>query len=233
MKFDIIIQARFKSTRLPGKLFLNFDNKRIIDYLLNNLHSLKNYKDIGRIILATPQDEFKNEFSLICKKNNIFHFAQKIDEKNLLKRYFKCAKKFNSKNIIRITSDCPFINPQIIKKMIKFYEKNKLSFLTNNKPRFVPHGFDCEIISIKRLREAYKKAKTAFDKEHLTQWIYKNRFNKNKENIKLFKKNLSNLRLTIDRIEDYLFFIKNKERLKLISKSNNYEKLCLSLKNKK
>ena len=82
MKFDIIIQARFKSKRLPGKIFLNFDNKRIIDYLLNNLRSLKNYKDIDRIILATPKDEFENEFSMICKKNNIFHFAQKIDEKN-------------------------------------------------------------------------------------------------------------------------------------------------------
>lgn len=232
MKFDIIIQARFGSKRLPGKIFLNFDNKKIIDYLLNNLKTLKNSKKINKIILITPKDEFENEFSSICKKHKLTHFAPKIDEKNLLKRYFLCAKKFNSKNIIRVTSDCPFINPHMIKKMIEFYQSNKLNFLTNNKPRFIPHGFDCEIISMDYLKETYKKAKTSFDKEHITQWIYRNKFTKKRNYIKLFKYNLSSLRLTIDRAEDYLFFIKNRERLKIISKSIYYEKYCLNLKKK-
>ncbi len=229
MKFDIILQARFLSTRLPGKILLNFGQKTLLEFLITNL---KKIKKVNKIILATPDDKFKNIFYKISKKNKIYFFSEKIDEKNLLKRYFKCAKKFGSKNIIRITSDCPFINPHMVTKMIKFYETNQLTFLTNNKPRFIPHGFDCEIINKNLLNKVFFNAKKSYDKEHATQWIYKNIFNRNINYIKLFRKNCSKLRLTIDYPGDYIFFKKNELILKKISNNKNYEKCCYNLNKK-
>ena len=71
--------------------------------------------------------------------------------------------------------------------MISFYKKNKLNFLTNNKPRNVPLGFDCEIFNYKLLEQTFKMAKSKFDKEHVTPWMYKNCFS-NKNNLKIYKK---------------------------------------------
>lgn len=223
MKFDLIIQARYQSKRLPGKILLNFDRNTFLE---NLILSLKKVKEINKIILITPKDKYVKIFSQIAKDLKLKHFYPNVDEKNLISRYYKCAKKFNSENIIRITSDCPFINPIIVKKMIAFYKKKKLSFLTNNKPRFVPHGFDCEIMHRSYLKKSFLNSKSNFEKEHPTQWIYKNLFKKRFENIKLFNENLAKLRLTLDEPNDYLFFIKNKKELKKISISNNYEKLC-------
>ena len=221
MNFDIIIQCRFGSKRLRGKILYEFDNGSFLDFLCNNLK--KNLK-IKNIILATPYDNFSKIFQQIAKKNNVkYFFSKNMEENNLLKRYYFCARKFKSQNIIRITSDCPFINPNIIKKMISHYKKNKLKFLTNNKPRYVPHGFDCEIIEKSLLKHAYLKAKSKFDKEHVTPWIYRNYFKK-KNNIKILKKNLSNFRLTLDYEKDYVNFKQNIVALKNIATNKNFDK---------
>ena len=113
--------------------------------------------------------------------------------------------------------------------MMNHYKKNNLKFLTNNKPRFVPHGFDCEIISFEYLKKYYLFSKSNFDKEHPTQWIYRNIFKKKNESIKLFKSNISKVRLTLDYPSDFHYFLKNIDILSRISKNSNYEYLCKRL----
>jgi len=224
MKFDIIIQCRFGSKRFRGKILYDFENGSFLDYLCENL---KTNLKVNNIILATPSDNFTKIFGQIAKKNNVKHFFSKnVKENDLLKRYYLCAQKFKSENIIRITSDCPFINPEIIKKMIAHYKKNKLKFLTNNRPRYVPHGFDCEIIDKNLLKQTYLKAKSKFEKEHVTPWIYKNIFNK-KNSLKVVEKNLSKFRLTIDYEKDYINFKRNIVSLKKISLNKNFEKYLI------
>ena len=221
MNFDIIIQCRFNSNRFRGKILYDFADGSFLDFLCNNLK--KNLK-VKNIILAVPYDNFTNIFRLIAKKNNIkFFYSKKIQENDLLKRYYYCAKKYKSKNIIRITSDCPFINPVIIKKMIDYYLKNNLKFLTNNKPRYVPHGFDCEIIHKELLKLAFFSTNLKFDKEHVTPWIYKNYFNK-KNNIKILRKNFSKFKLTLDYEKDYINFKKNVVIFKNIAKKKFFQK---------
>ena len=227
MNIDTIIQWRFHSRRLPGKILLPLDkNQTSLDILIKNL---KLIKEIDRIILAVPNDDYSSTFKKISKRHNIHIYAPKCKTENVLKRFYLTSKKFNSKNIIRITSDCPFINIHMVRKMINFYKKNDINFLTNNKPRRVPHGFDCEIFSIKLLKKTYLNAKSSFDKEHVTQWIYKNYFT-NKNNIILLKKNSSNIRITLDTFNDYIKFIKNINILKKISKSKDFIKFLKLLK---
>ena len=226
MSFDIISQVRYKSTRLPAKILLNFLNSNFLSFFFNNL---KNSKQVRKIILACPKDEYSEIFMFFCKKFNIDFFSLAGNQNNVLKRYFNCAKKFSSENIVRITSDCPFINPLIIDQMINFYSENDLNFLTNNKPRFVPHGFDCEIFSYSLLNKAFSLSKSNYDKEHVTPWMYRNIFKK-KNNIKIFSKNYSNLRLTLDNINDYVYFMKNDKLLKNVATKKNMENFFNKLK---
>ena len=219
MTFDVIIQCRFYSTRLPGKILLPL-NKRLtsLDLLIQNL---KLIKKLNKIILAVPKDDKFDIFNKISKKYNINCYAPRCKPENVLKRFYLTSKKFTSQNIIRITSDCPFINIYTVKEMIKYYSDNKLNFLTNNKPRYVQHGFDCEIFSVDLLNKAFLKARSQYDLEHVTPWIYKKNFKK-KNNILLIKKNYSKLRITLDMITDYEYFVKNFKILKKISKSKNF-----------
>ena len=221
MSFDIVIQCRFSSSRFQGKILYDFDNISFLDFLLKNL---KNAKMIRNIIIAVPFDKYKSTFELIAKKNKIKLFSSKsVNENDVLKRYYLCSKKFKIKNIIRITSDCPFLNPIIIDKMIKYFKKNKLNFLTNNNPRYLPHGFDCEIINFDLLKTMYKNANSTYDKEHVTPWIYKNIFKKI-NNYKIINKDFSRVRLTLDYDTDYIKFKKNIKLLKNIAIKKNYLK---------
>ena len=109
-----IIQARINSTRLPGKIFLNGYDKTLLDHLIERLNFSKKIK---KIILASPIRD-KNELTnILIKRKNLYKFFG--NEKNVLDRYYKCANKFNSKIIIRITSDNPLIDHKLIDEMLK------------------------------------------------------------------------------------------------------------------
>ena len=222
MSIDAIIQCRFNSTRLPAKILLPLnENICSLDFLLENLRSIKSIKNI---IISTPDDQYKDLFEAYAKKHNVKFYSPNVDPKNVLKRFYLTSKKYKSNNILRITSDCPFINIHLVSEMIQKYTNENLEFLTNNSPRFVPHGFDCEIFSRALINKIYKNAKTKFDREHVTTWLRK----KNPRKIlsvKIYKKNYSRLRITLDYESDYNFFIRNFKFLKKLSKSVNHEKL--------
>lgn len=225
--FDIILQARYKSKRLPGKMLLKLDNSTVIEFLIKNL---KKIKLVNKICLAVPDDKFSKIFKKIAKKNKIeFYVAKNIKENDVLSRFYFCAKKNKFQNILRITPDCPFINIHLISFMINFFKKNKLSYLTNkNLKKFIPHGFECEIFSFLLLKKAFSKAKTLNDREHVTPWIYRN-YSRKKNFIRIFNKDYSKLRITLDYKSDYYFFLKNLIILKRISLSKKPEILIKKL----
>jgi len=224
MSFHIITQSRYSSSRLPAKIFLNFDNENFFTFFLKNLKSI----GITKLIVASPKDQYSDIIAYHCKKIKVPVFFYEGDVNNVLARYYFCAKKFKSKNIIRITSDCPFINPYMILEMIDYYKKKKLNFLTNNKPRKIPHGFDCEIFSFKLLKKAFNFAKNKYDLEHVTPWFYKNCFEK-KNYHPIFNQDFSKIRLTLDTPNDYLRFIKLQKKLKKISSTKNYKYILKNL----
>ena len=121
MNFDTIIQARMNSSRLPNKVLLNYKDLTPLSILIKRL---KKSKYLKRIIIATTKKRIDNKIVKFCIKNKIFFFRG--DENNVLKRYYLTAKKFKVKRIIRITSDCPFVDYRILDKMIKNFTKKKL-----------------------------------------------------------------------------------------------------------
>ena len=120
MKVAAIVQARFNSTRLPGKVMKKIFNKPVIEILLKRLSkSLK----INQIILACTENKKDKSIINICKKLKIPIFRG--NEKNVLDRYYKAASKFKVDVIVRITGDCPLIDSNLVDDVLKYYVKKK------------------------------------------------------------------------------------------------------------
>tara|TARA_Y100000590_G_C15639764_1_gene984482 strand:+ start:388 stop:1374 length:987 start_codon:yes stop_codon:yes gene_type:complete len=224
-----IVQARLKSSRLPGKIFLTGYKKSLIDHLIERL---KFSKKLSKIIIAAPENKdhtfFKDFFKK--KKVNIFYG----DEINVLKRYFECAKKFKSDIIVRVTSDSPLIDHRIIDEMIVYFKKNNFDYLSNSHPPYYPNGLYVEIFTFETLEKSYLNSFQKFQKEHVTPYIWKNPgiFNIKNFKSKYIKKNINkDMRLTLDYIEDYILISFIFKKLYPSNKKFSFNKIYELLKN--
>ena len=132
------------------------------------------------------------------KKKKIIYFRG--DEKNVLKRFYLSAKKYDSDIIIRVTSDCPFTDPKLVDKFLKIFIKKKYDYYGNVNPRSFPDGFDIEIFNFKTLSRTFKLTKNKYDLEHVTPFMINSRKFK-KGNFSL-KDNFSKIRVTLDNEND-------------------------------
>jgi len=166
-----VIQARIGSSRLPGKIMLPLADKPLI---LRMYERVAFSKYAGKIIVAITKDQLDNELFNLCKKNNIeIYRGNTLD---LLDRHFQTAKIFNADVVLKIPSDCPLIDPEIIDKVILYYinSRDKYDFVSNLHPPTYPDGNDVEVMSFKALENAWINAKKDFEREHTTPYIWEN-----------------------------------------------------------
>ena len=157
-----------------------------------------------------------------AKSHNVSYFIG--SEENVLKRYYDAAKKFKLDIIIRVTSDCPFVDPKILDDMIDFYIKNEYDYIRNiEESTNFPRGFDIEIFSFTILQKVFFLANTKQQKEHVTYFIYTHPeiFKIQNFNIKNLKK-FENLRLTIDEKDDLTMCREVYKRLKKSGKGIDF-----------
>jgi spore coat polysaccharide biosynthesis protein SpsF len=195
MKFAVLIQARLGSSRYPQKILKKIDSRSVIEYMIDQI--LKIFPK-NKIIINTTNS--KKEILLLneIKKKKINFFRG--SELNVLSRYVNCAKKFKVKNIIHVTSDCPLVDINLILKMKKIFLKNNLDYLANTYPPYkstFPDGTDIEIYKYKSLIKLQKLTNLQEDKEHVTNFFWKNK-NIFKTMILKNSKNLSNYKYSID-----------------------------------
>ena len=211
METAIIIQARLGSKRLPGKVLKKINGKTILEYVINRL---KKTKLSNNIIVATTNREEDKKIIKVAKKTNCHTFRGSTN--NVLNRYYKAAVHYKVKNIVRICSDCPLIDPKIINKVYFFYLKNNYDYVSNKIFPSYPPGMGVEILNFQSLKKANKLTKNSYDKEHVTAYIYKNPKKFKIKNVGL-KKKILNYRLVLDYIEDFKLISKilkhfNKQR---------------------
>ena len=198
MKFSCIIQSRLNSTRLPNKAILNVEkNSTLLEFCISQV---KNSKLVENIILATTKLSQDSQLVKIATSKNIDFFRG--DEDDVLSRFFNCAKKFSLENIIRITADNPLIDPSLIDKAIEKFSEDKFDYVTNCLNRTFPYGTEVEIFSFSALEKAWKNAHKKSEREHVTPYFYNNPRNFRIYNI-TNSKNLSHLRYTVDRKNDF------------------------------
>ena len=228
MSYSIIIQARTGSKRFPSKILHKIDHRTVIEYLIDNIAQKFKKKNI---IIATTKNKKDNKLVKLVKKLKINYFRG--SEKNVLNRYINCGEKFNVKNIIHITSDCPLVDTNLIYKMIKIFNKKKIDYLTNTYPpkksRF-PDGTDIEIYKYKSLVKLNRLTQKDEDKEHVTNFFWKNP--------KIFKtmtinnkKNLSMYKYSLDYKNELLLIKKILKKIKLKNLDLNYQNIVKIIKN--
>ncbi len=192
----IIIQARMTSSRLEGKVMLPLCGKTVLEIMLDRL---KYFKD--NIIIAAPKNQKQKPIIELCKKLGVKYYQG--SEENVLQRYYEAALNFGAKNediIVRLTSDCPLIDQNIVKEIIEFYEHSGADYVSNVEKRTFPVGMDTEVFNFKSLKRAYRNAHTPYDTEHVTPWIKRHLKTKNVQD----SYDYSRYRLTLDTWEDYL-----------------------------
>ncbi len=203
-KIVTIIQARLGSSRLPGKVMLPLAGKPLI---LRMYERVACSKYAGKIIVAITKDQDDNDLYKLCKKNNIETFRG--NSLDLLDRHYQAVKQYETDAVVKIPSDCPLIDPEIIDKVILYYINNrdKYDFVSNLHPPTYPDGNDVEIMSFKALENAWINAKKDFEREHTTPYIWENPDKFRIGNVvwdKGFDYSMTH-RFTIDYKEDYEF----------------------------
>lgn len=199
MKTVAIIQARMGSTRLPGKVMLNLYGKSMLQHVVERVYQAQNIDDI---IIATTMSEQDNIIVKEAFQNGIRFFRG--SEWDVLERYYLAAKENKADTIVRITSDCPLIDPLVIDEIISLYKKEKYDLVTNASSdlsqRTYPRGLDTEVFSFNELTRAFKNADKQYQREHVTPYIYETN-----ERIFYYKNpiNYSQYRWTLDTEEDF------------------------------
>lgn len=163
-----IIQARMDSHRLPGKVLKRINGKPAIERLINRL---KLAKKIDKIVLAVPATSQDDILFNLAERLNVV--CVRGSSENVLSRLLKAAREVKADIIVRITGDCPLIDPGIIDRMLNEFEKEKYDYFSNDVNQGGhSRGFDVEIFSCNVLKKASELAKDDFSREHVTFSIY-------------------------------------------------------------
>ena len=140
MKTIAIVQARVGSTRLPNKVMRKILGTPMIEILLKRL---KKSKLVDQIVVATPVDK-KNE-NLIKHVEKLGFICMQGSEGDVLDRYLKTAEKMNAGTIVRITGDCPLVDPVVVDECINGFIKSGVDYYSNTIPPTFPDGLDVEV----------------------------------------------------------------------------------------
>ena len=161
-----IIQARMTSSRLPGKVLMDICGKPSLQRMLERVNMAKS---IDNVVVATTINTSDDPVVEMCKNLNIEVFRG--DENDVLGRIYEAAKFFCADTIIRLTADCPMIDPSVIDEVVHSFSINNYDYCSNTIDRSYPDGLDVEIMSIDSIRDACKNAKDPFLREHVTPYI--------------------------------------------------------------
>jgi glutamate-1-semialdehyde 2,1-aminomutase len=195
MKVVALIQARMGSTRLPNKVMKSIGGSPMIELLLTRL---SRSKEVEQIIVATSVDE--RNLPLVAHVRKLGYTCEQGSENDVLDRYVQAAKKHQADVVVRITGDCPLVDPDLVDECIRRFKATGVDYFSNVAPPSYPDGLDIEVCSFKALEQASQEASDPFDKEHVTPYLRKP--GKFKTGALLHSRDLSVLRWTVDEPAD-------------------------------
>lgn len=199
------------SSRLPGKVLMNIDGKSMIKFMYDRV---KKSKLVDKIILATTTNEVDNPIYELCISEKISCYRG--SENDVLDRYYKAAIKYNPTIVVRLTADCPLIDPKLIDKTINLFIEKNVDYASNTVPPEIkkfPDGTDVEVFSFENLKKSWIHSTDPKEREHVTFYFWKS--NNNFTTALLENKyDWGKYRITIDYEEDFILFKKIVKRLK-------------------
>jgi spore coat polysaccharide biosynthesis protein SpsF len=199
MKIVAIIQARMGSTRCPGKVMMPLCGKSVLAHTIERVRACSL---ITQTVVATTR--LSRDQAIIAESKKLGIEAFEGSEDDVLSRYYHAASAFKADIVVRITSDCPLIDPKVIEKTIRFFLDHfrEFDYVSNVLTRSYPRGMDTEVFSFNMLSEAFYEAVDAHDREHVTPFIYRQPNRYRLGNVS-YHEDQSRHRWTLDTPEDY------------------------------
>lgn len=198
-KVYAIIQARLGSKRLPGKVLLNVLGKTILEYVIERVKKAKTLDDV---VVATSVKKEDLQIVNLASKLGVSIYCG--SEEDVLDRFYQAARLYGMQHIVRITADCPLIDPQVIDSGVNHYFESGADYCSNALERTFPDGEDVEVFSLNALQDAWKNATLLSEREHVSPYIRKHPEKFKLVNLKN-ERDFSKKRWTLDREEDFRF----------------------------
>jgi glutamate-1-semialdehyde 2,1-aminomutase len=196
MKVVALVQARMGSTRLPNKVMKPIGGIPMIELLLLRLAQAK---EVDQIVVATSVD-MRNQ-PLVEHVQKLGFACEQGSENDVLDRFVKAAKMHQADVVVRITGDCPLVDPELVDEAIRRFKTAGVDYFSNISPPTYPDGLDIEVCTFKALEQASQETSKSFDREHVTPYLRKS----GQFNIASMQhsQDLSALRWTVDELADF------------------------------
>jgi len=196
MKVVAIVQARMGSTRLPNKVMKEIGGVPMIELLLARLSRAK---EVDQIVVATSIDQ-KNE-PLAAHVEKLGYLCVRGSENDVLQRYLDAAHASSADIVVRVTGDCPLIDPEVVNEVIAHFKNLDVDYLSNVSPPTYPDGLDTEVFTVAALERAALESEDPFDHEHVTPYLRRPGLFKSAS--VTHAEDLSGLRWTVDEPADF------------------------------
>ncbi len=167
MRVVLVNQARMTSTRLPGKVLLPVLDKPLLAY---QLERLRRARRVDEIVVATTLNATDDPIVELCGQLGVSIYRG--SELDVLDRYYQAAKAHSADVVVRVTSDCPVIDPALVDQVIAAYAEGGYDYIANTRERTFPRGMDCEVFSMAALTEAWNEGRLPYEREHVTPFLY-------------------------------------------------------------
>jgi spore coat polysaccharide biosynthesis protein SpsF len=167
VKTVVIVQARMTSTRLPGKVLLPIVGKPMLELLVERLRRVRL---ADSLLIATTVNAADEPIVQLCRRLGVA--CSRGSEHDVLARYYEAALAQQAAVVVRVTSDCPLLDPALVDEAIAMYRGGQFDYVTNGLSRSYPVGMSAEVFSFGLLEQAWREAKAAPEREHVTPFIY-------------------------------------------------------------
>jgi len=168
MKVLAITQARYGSTRLPAKILKEVGDRTLLEIHLRRILQSRN---IDKLKIATTDEEGSKYIINVADKVGVEYYQGSVSD--VLERFWGTAEPEQPDYVVRLTSDCPLIDPEVIDKVIEYAVQNDLDYASTD-PQSFPDGLDTEVFRFSALKKAYEEAEMTSEREHVTPFIWKN-----------------------------------------------------------
>lgn len=196
MKIVALVQARMGSTRLPNKVMKPIGGVTMIELLLSRL---SNSRELDQIIVASPVDERNQPLAEHVRR--LGYACEQGSENDVLDRFVQAARKHQADVVVRITGDCPLVDPGLVDEVVRQFKAANVDYFSNITPPTYPDGLDIEVCTFKALEQASRETSKLFDREHVTPYLREpGRF---KTAAMQHSQDLSVLRWTVDEPADF------------------------------
>jgi glutamate-1-semialdehyde 2,1-aminomutase len=222
MNIVAVVQARMSSSRFPNKVAMQLGTTTVLGMCLERL---KFSKVIKQIVVATTHESIDQQVIDIAASKEVEFFRGDTDD--VLSRFYQCAVEFKADLVIRITADCPFIDPTLIDEALDFFQDKNLIYFCNQNPPQYPDGLDFDIFTFDLLKKTYLQANTKHDREHVTPFM-KQVPDVLNHSIQI-EADYSKFRWTVDEPEDLVVLNKVLEKINFVSDFGWREILKLNL----